>query len=107
MFSRFQERVRSHGSIARALVSLLLGANTLLPSTTSEAAHGPTIPDRVAAVRASISAVAKPNAASQPGASSEEKPVQLAQWLNWGNWANWNNWRNWGNWGNWGNWRNA
>jgi len=102
-------------------VSLLLGST--VPSAANEhpsssqplASDKDAVAQRLAAIRAAVSAVADP-------AGKEEKSVDGNLHLAWGNWwnnggwggwgrpwggwgwPNWNNWRNWNNWNNW--WRN-
>ena len=73
------------------------------------AVPAPTIPDRVAAVRAEINKRVA-DAQTLGGLEAVTKlpyaQVEVASWLNWVNWNNWNNWRNWNNWANWQNWIN-
>jgi hypothetical protein len=63
----------------------------------------PTIPDRVAAVRAELN-----KRVADLGVTPKLPYAQMevASWLNWANWSNWNNWRDWNNWRNWNNWSN-
>jgi hypothetical protein len=84
----------------KTVCSLLL-AGGLFGATTP-----PTIPDRVAAVRAEIN---KRVADAQDLGAVPKLPyaqMEVASWLNWVNWSNWNNWRDWNNWRNWNNWSN-
>jgi hypothetical protein len=84
----------------KTVCSLLL-AGGLFGATTP-----PTIPDRVAAVRAEIN---KRVADAQGLGAVPKLPyaqMEVASWLNWVNWSNWNNWRDWNNWRNWNNWSN-
>jgi hypothetical protein len=72
----------------------------------SQAQASPTIPNRVAAVRAELN---KRVAEAQDLSALPKLPyaqLEVASWLNWVNWSNWNNWRDWNNWRNWSNWRN-
>jgi hypothetical protein len=99
--------------------SLLLGS--VVPSSANQrpqsaqplASDGDAVAQRLAAVRAAVSAMGDPaGTAAKPG----DVNLRLAwgNWNNWGGgwgrpwggwgWPNWNNWRNWNNWNNW--WRN-
>lgn len=71
------------------------------------------VSQRLAAIRAAVSALDQ-NGETQPSPDSVEKPrVKTAQWQNWSNtgsstWNNWSNWNNWNNWNKpWFNWSNT
>src|SRR6516164_6408980 len=91
-------------------VTLLLGATgpsdaNQPPESSQPLASGQDrVSERLAAIRAAVSAVVDPvDKEAKPGDGN----LQLA-WGNWWNggwgWPNWPNWRNWNNWNNW--WRN-
>lgn len=89
----------------KTVCSLLL-AGGLFGSHAQGAVSTPTIPNRVAAVRAELN---KRVAEAQDLGGVPKLPyaqMEVASWLNWVNWSNWNNWRDWNNWRNWNNWSN-
>jgi hypothetical protein len=93
----------------KALASAFLAGGLFGGQMAQAAVTTPTIPNRVAAVRAELNKrVAEAEALG--GAEAIDKlpytQMQVASWLNWVNWPNWNNWRDWNNWRNWSNWRN-
>jgi outer membrane murein-binding lipoprotein Lpp len=79
--------------------SLLLGS--VVPSSANQrpqsaqplASDEDAVAQRLAAVRAAVSAAGDPaGTAAKPGHGN-------LRWPNWNNWRNWNNWNNW--WRNW------
>ena len=80
----------------------LLGTQAAQASVTTPITT-PSVPNRVAAVRAAMSKkVAEVEKLGQPALDKlPYAQMEVASWLNWGNWNNWNNWRNWQNWANW------
>jgi hypothetical protein len=94
---------------AKKVVCSLLMAGGLFGSQAKASVPTPTVPDRVAAVRAEINKRVA-DAQNLGGLEAVTKlpyaQVEVASWLNWVNWSNWNNWRNWNNWANWRNWIN-
>jgi hypothetical protein len=92
----------------KALCSVFL-AGGLFGTQAHAAVTTPTIPDRVAAVRAEMNrrvAEAQQLGGHEAVAKLPYAQLEVASWLNWVNWSNWNNWRDWNNWRNWSNWRN-
>lgn len=106
------------GILPAGIVGASLFLGSMVPSVANEhpAAAQPSASDRdavaqrLAAIRAAVSAVADP-------VDKRDGDLRLAWgnwWNNWGwgwgrpwggwGWPNWNNWRNWNNWNNW--WRN-
>src|SRR5262249_4954831 len=97
-------------------VSVLLGSTAPSSANQSPAdlpyAASNSVSERLAAIRAAVSALAERDRA---GVKSGDGEPQLAwgnwwrnggwyrPWRGWG-WPNWPNWRNWNNWPNW--WRN-
>ena len=91
---------------AAFLAGGLFGGQAMQAAVPSTA---PSIPDRVAAVRAEINkrvAEAKDLGGLEAVTKLPYAQLEVASWLNWVNWSNWNNWRNWNNWSNWQNWLN-
>jgi|SRR6516162_2586927 hypothetical protein len=101
-------------------VSLLLGstvpstANEHPPSSQPLASDRDAVSQRLAAIRAAVSAVADP-AGKEVDSADGNPRLAWGNWNNWGGgwgrpwggwgWPNWNNWRNWNNWNNfWRNW---
>ncbi len=96
---------------ARKAVCSLFLAGGLFGSNAHAAipAASPTIPNRVAAVRAEINkrvAEAQDLGGLEAITKLPYAQVEVASWLNWVNWQNWGKWNNWSNWSNWSNWRN-
>lgn len=89
----------------KALAAAFLAGGLFGGQAAQAAVSTPTIPDRVAAVRAQLN-----QRVADTGVEGIEKlpytQMQVASWLNWVNWPNWNNWRDWNNWRNWNNWPN-
>jgi hypothetical protein len=96
-------------------VSLLLGstvpgaANDHPPSSQPLASDKDAIAQRLAAIRAAVSAVANAGGKEARPGDGDLRLAWGNWWNNWGwgrpwGWPNWNNWRNWNNWPNW--WRN-
>jgi hypothetical protein len=102
------EKKMTNEKAKKAVCSLLM-AGGLFGTQAQASVPAPTVPDRVAAVRAEINKRVA-DAQTLGGLEAVTKlpyaQVEVASWLNWVNWNNWNNWRNWNNWANWRNWIN-
>jgi hypothetical protein len=93
----------------KALCSVFLAGGLFGTQAQAAVTSAPTIPNRVAAVRAEMNkrvAEAQTLGGVEAVAKLPYAQIEVASWLNWVNWPNWNNWRDWNNWGNWSNWRN-
>jgi hypothetical protein len=88
------------------LVGLLISVQ---PSIASNKKPGPTVPERLAAVRSRMRELQpNPYDAKRSDKGDVSTVAQWGnQWANWNNWNNWSNWTNWNNWGNFGNWGNG
>jgi hypothetical protein len=91
----------------KALCATFLAGGLFGGQAVQAAVPAPTIPDRVAAVRAQLNKrVAEADQSAEAIQKLPYTEMQVASWLNWVNWPNWNNWRDWNNWRNWNNWPN-
>ena len=92
----------------KAMFAVLVAGGLLGTQAAQASVTTPSVPNRVAAVRAGMAKkLAEVEKLGQP--ALEKLPyaqVEVASWYNWGNWNNWTNWNNWRNWQNWANWLN-